>query len=188
MKKMVLLIFLLVISVGLQVDASELDVAFQQFLRSSPSPRSLQDNAGNIRNLFTLYEKQFGRRSRTTAEETARYTAFNETVTLLLRISQQGSGTCNFELNDFADKTPEELRAYRGARTPSGTIPSTNAKPNQRLLTINAGEASSRTASLPTTFDYTTRVVSGTRTPIVFKLFSFFNSSVLFLLPFSSLR
>ena len=163
---MVLLIFLLVISVGLQVDASELDVAFQQFLKSS-SARSLKDSSDDIKNLFKLYRTQFNLNFATTAAETTSYTAFNETVTLLFRISQQGNGTCTFELNEFADKTSETLKAYRGLQTPTGTIPSTNAKPNQSLVSLNISNVLGRGALLLTTFDYTTRVVSGTRTPIV---------------------
>jgi len=164
---MAILILLLIVSAGLQVGASDLDTAFKAFLTSSLTPKSFQDNSVVVKNLFKLYKNEFNRPAMTSIEEKIRYAAFNDTVFALLKDYQQGSKTYTVGLNKYADWTSEELSSLRGLRRPQGEISSTNAKPNQRFLPLNGKEIQSKTIALPSSYDYTTRVVTGTNTSIV---------------------
>jgi hypothetical protein len=116
----------------------------------------------------------------TLIEEKIRYASFNDTVFALLKDHQQGSKTYTVGLNKYADRTSEELSNLRGLRRPQGEISDTNAKPNQRFLTLNGIGIQGRTTALPTSFDYTTRVVTGTNTSIVSIVLLFVTKSINF--------
>jgi hypothetical protein len=120
-----------------------------------------------VKKLFNLYKNEFNRLSLTSAEEKIRFASFNDTVMTLLKDHQQGNKTYTVGLNNYTDWTPEELSNTRGLRKPQGEVSSTNAKPNQRFLPLDGTELQGKTAALPSSFDYTTLVVYGTKTPIV---------------------
>jgi hypothetical protein len=160
---------MLILSVGSQIDGSDLDNAFEDFLSSHSTSKSYEDYSVAVKNLYKLYRNEFKRPSITSAEENLRYSSFNDTVLNLLKDHQQGDKTYTVGLNKYADWTPDELNHLRGLRKPQGKIIGTNAEPNQRLLGLDGKEIQSKTATTapPTSFDYTTLVVSGTNIPIV---------------------
>ena len=168
------LVLLLLLSIGLQASASDLDTAFQSFLKSASSARSSQDHSTAIKNLFALHQKEFNGQPKTAAEQTARYAAFKETINALLKESQQDSQTYAVRLNEFADKTADELKSFRGLRPPKSHDNKTSPKVNQNLIPLNENRAQGRATTVPASYDYTTRVVSGTTTPIVIRFPSFF--------------
>jgi hypothetical protein len=165
---MATLIIFLILSFGLQVDASDLDTVFNAFLRSSLAPKSFQEYSVAVSNLYKLYTNEFSRPSMTSAEEKTRYASFNNTVYTLLKDYQQGDKTYTVGVNKYADWTAEELQTLRGLRRPQNNIISTNTESNQRILPLDGTEIQSKTGvALSSSFDYTTRVVTGTNTPIV---------------------
>lgn len=160
-------VFLLVLSIGLQVGASNLDDAFKAFLTPSSTFRSSRDNGIAVNHMFKLFEDEFKRPSMTLIEEKLRFKAFNHTLFALLKDYQQGGKTYTVGLNEYADWTPTELNQLRGVRVPEGEIQHTNLKPNQLILPLTGRKAQSRSNTLPSSFDFTELVVSGTNTPIV---------------------
>jgi hypothetical protein len=167
---MSLLVLLLILCAGFQVNTSDLDTAFTTFLSSHvASTKSYEDHSIAVKNLYKLYKNEFSRPSMTSAEENTRFVSFNDTVLTLLKDHQQGDKTYTVGLNKYADWTPEELKSLRGLQRSNGKISNTNAKPNQRFLTLDGKDIQSKSAAvtIPSSFDYTTRVVSGTNTPIV---------------------
>ncbi len=166
---MLVLILMLILSVGSQIDGSDLDNAFDNFLSSHSTSKSYEDYSVAVKNLYTLYRNEHKRPSITSAEDNLRYSSFNDTVLNLLKDHQQGDKTYTVGLNQYADWTPDELNGLRGVRHPQGKIIDTNAEPNERLLGLDGQEIQSKTATitLPASLDYTKLVVSGTNTPIV---------------------
>jgi hypothetical protein len=165
---MATLIIFLIFSVGLQVGASDLDTAFKAFLTPSLAPKSFQEYSIAVKDLYKLYKIEFYRPSMTSVEEKTRFASFNDTVYILLQDYQQGDKTYTVGLNKYADWTADELQTLRGLRRPQGKISSTNAEPNQHLLTLDGNEIQSKASVVvPPSFDYTTQVVTGTNTPIV---------------------
>jgi hypothetical protein len=164
MTTFILLLFFLA---GWQAHASNLDNAFQNFLTSSLTAKSDQENSVAVKNLYKLYKNEFSRLSVTSAEEKIRYAAFNDTVYTLLKDYQEDGKTYMVGLNKFADWTPEELNNLHGLKRPEGEISSTNAKSNQRFLTLDGKEVQSKTTAIPSSYDLTTQVVAGTNTHVV---------------------
>jgi hypothetical protein len=166
---MVVLVLLLILFAGLKVDASDLGTAFATFLSSNLASKSYVDHSVAVKNLYKLYKNEFSRPSMTSVEENLRFASFSDTVLTLLKDHQQGDKTYTVGLNKYADWTPEELKSLRGLKRPNGKISNTNAKPNQRFLTLDGKEIQSKSAAVTASslFDYTERVVSGTNTPIV---------------------
>jgi len=166
---MVVIILLLILSAGLQGDASDLDTAFVNFLSSHLASKAYDDHSVAVKNLYKLYKNEFKRSPMTSAEENLRYASFNDTVLTLLKNHQQSDKTYTVGLNKYTDWTTHELKHLRGLQRPNEKISNTNAKPNQRFLTLDGKEIQSKaaTVTVPSSFDYTTRVVSGTNTPIV---------------------
>ena len=161
-------VLLLVLSIGIQANAIDLDTAFQSFLKSASTARSAQDNTPAIKSLYDLYQKQYNRQAKSLADKTARFVVFKETVTILLEDNKKGGKTYTVGLNEFADKTADELKNYRGLQPPQGDIKDTNAKPDQKISPLNPNGPQGRAAvTLPATYDYTILVNSKTKTPIV---------------------
>lgn len=164
-------VFLFILSIGLQVGASNLDTAFDAFLSSSSSSsgtgRSYQDDSATVKNLYKLYKQEYSRPFISSAIDNIRYGAFNETVFILLKDHQQGAKTYNVKLNKYTDWTSAELSELAGVRVPQNGISNTNTQPGQRLLSLDGKEVQGKALVLSTSYDYTTRVVTGTNTPIV---------------------
>jgi hypothetical protein len=160
---------MLFLSAGLQIDGSDLHDAFEDFLSSHSTSKSYEDYSVAVKNLYKLYRNEHKRPSITSAEENLRYSSFNNTVLNLLKDHQQGDRTYTVGLNQYTDWTPDELNRLLGVQHPQGKINDTNAEPNQRLLGLDGNEVQSKAATTipPASFDYTTRVVIGTNTPIV---------------------
>ena len=172
------LALLLVLSIGVQANATELDAAFQSFLKSASTARSAQDNTPAIKSLYDLYQKQYNPQAKSLAEKTARFAAFKETVTILLEDNKKGGKTYTVGLNEFSDKGADELKNSQGLKVPQGDISQTNAKPDQKISPLNPNGPQGRAAvTLPATYDYTMLVITGTRTPIVSEASSSFRSN-----------
>jgi hypothetical protein len=161
------LILLLIVSAGLQLNASNLDDTFTSFLSSPYTSESHPYHSFAVKNLYELYKNKFSRSSMTSSEENDRYTSFHNNVLNLVKHHKQGDKPYTVGLNKYADWTDDELQNLRGLRRPHGRITRRNFKHHQRLSTLNERGIQSPTTVLPSSFDYTTRVVSGTNTPIV---------------------
>jgi hypothetical protein len=135
---------MLILSVGLQIDGSNLDNAFDNFLSSHSTSKSYEDYSVAVKNFYKLYTNEFKRPSITSAEDNLRYSSFNDTVLNLLKDHQEGDKTYTVGLNKYADWTQDELHRLRGLRKPQGKIIDTNAEPNERLLGLDGNEVQSK--------------------------------------------
>jgi hypothetical protein len=164
---MATLILFLILLAGLQVGASDLNTAFKAFLKSHVASKSYEENSNTVKNLYKLFKDNFHRSSMASAEEGIRFVLFNDTVHTLLKDYQQGHKTYTVGINKFTDWTADELETLRGLRMPQGKIKLTNVKSNQRLLTLDGKDTKIELSALPSSYDLTNMVVSGTNTPVV---------------------
>ncbi|CAF1474251.1 unnamed protein product [Adineta steineri] len=155
-----------ILLVGVQVSSTDLDKALETFIASTIGKSAGGSNSDAIQNLFNLYKKEFNRKTQTTNEEKLRLDSFSASLNTLVDHHRQGEKAYTLGLNNHSDWTQDELTKLNGVRVPQGNILTTNAKAGQRFTTWDGKIATGKT-SLPTSYDYTTRVASGTNVPVV---------------------
>ena len=163
MKLQLSLCFILV-SLGLV--SADLDAALKSFLSATTRRSSARGSIEAVKNLFDLYKKEFHRSTTARSGDRQRLVAFNETLNSLLEQYRQGGKTFTTGLNEYADWTHHELSKLRGTQVPDGQISPTNAKSGDRFLKWD-GSALKSKATVPASYDLTTRVASGTNVPVV---------------------
>jgi hypothetical protein len=102
-ENIVTMVLLLILCAGFEVNASDLDNAFANFLSSSLVSKSYEDHSIAVKNLYKLYENEFIRSSMTSDEENLRFTSFSDTILTLLKDHQQDDKTYTVGLNKYAD-------------------------------------------------------------------------------------
>ncbi|CAF1623785.1 unnamed protein product, partial [Adineta ricciae] len=161
------IISLFIIVLVLQVTRADLDSIFKSFLASVASTGLSTKTDDAVKSLYTLYKTEFGRISLLPGENDLRLASFKNTLSAIIENYRQTDATYTLGLTSLADWTIDELNVLRsGINLPQGVINSTNAKPSDILLTWD-GKTLSKRSTLPTSYDFTQRVVSGTNIPVV---------------------
>ena len=161
------IISLFIIVLVLQVIRADLDSVFKSFLASVASAGLSTKTDDAVKSLYTLYKTQFGRISLLPGENDLRLASFKNTLSAIIENYRQTDATHTLGLTSLADWTIDELNVLRsGINLPQGVINSTSAKPSDILLTWD-GKTLRKRSTLPTSYDFTQRVVSGTNIPVV---------------------
>ena len=152
-----------------QVIGTELDAALKFFLSSGNSRSGLDSNKDPVKNLYDLYKREFKKNTKSIGDDKPRLASFNETLNAIADQYRQGDKTFSLELNEFADWTSGELDQLRGVHVPDDERTPIDTKSDDRPARwegkVFMSKAESSTPS--TSYDFTSRVVSGTNVPVV---------------------
>ena len=147
---------------------ADLDSALASYLTSTNARNLPGQNTDAVKSLYNLYKQEFKRNAKSLADDQQRLAAFTETLSAITDQYRKGQQTFSLGLNEFSDRTGDELSKYRGAQAPSVPFNSTNNQSNVRLATWDERSLLSKVvAALPSSYDLVTRVVSGTSVPVV---------------------
>lgn len=143
---------------------ADLDSALASYLISTNAKSLPGQHTDAVKNLYNLYKQEFKRNGRSLGDDQQRLAAFTDTLNAITDQYRKGQQTFTFGLNEFSDRTADELSKYRGAQAPSLPFNSTNNQSDARLATWDGRSVLSKAVvALPSSYDLITRVVSGTK-------------------------
>ena len=152
------------------IDA-DLDGALKFFLISGNSRSALESKTDPVKNLYDLYKKEYKKTTKTLIDDTPRLSSFNETLNAIAQQYRQEDKTFTLELNEFADWTNQELNRLRGVDVPDGQNNYEFIRSADRPAFWDGRSSVTKTATVtPTSYDFTSRVASGTSVPVVSSL------------------
>lgn len=150
------------------VDAN-LDAALKFFLVSGNTRSGAGSTGDAVKNLYDLYRREYKKNTKSSSDDTPRLASFNETLNAIVNQFRQGDRNFDLELNEYSDWTNDELNRLRGTHVPNEDNSFIDAKSDERPARWGGRIFMSKadSPSQPTSFDFTTRVVSGTNVSVV---------------------
>ena len=133
-------------------------VAFEHHLLRTPNKSGLASNETFTQQMFASFCDAHPRFHRSKHERTQRFQMFQEKLGEVLATTQEINRTFTVGLNKFSDWTPSELEILRGAKPPSAPVRAMFVTMNAVQSQSGSASTKQKTAAVPATFDYTTRV------------------------------